>query len=265
LALIESFQQRFPELPQVACFDTAFHFHMPRVAQILPIPRAFFEKGIRRYGFHGLSYAYLMQELAKIAGPSAVQGRVVVAHLGSGASLAAVRDGKSIDTSMSFTPTAGIPMSTRTGDLDPALAAYLVRNKEMTYEEFHDMINRRAGLLGVSETSGDMRDLLEREATDPRAADAVAMFCYQVKKWIGSFAAALGGIDTLIFSGGIGEHCPPVRQRACEGLSFLGIEIDEVANLANSAIISTARVVVRVMATDEELMMARSVREIVCV
>jgi acetate kinase len=263
LSLIESFQKRFPALPQVACFDTAFHFHMPRVAQILPIPRKFFEKGIRRYGFHGLSYSYLLEELERIAGKDASRQRIVMAHLGAGASLAAVVDGHSMDTSMSFTPTAGIPMATRTGDLDPALAAYLVRNKEMTFEEFHDMINRSAGMFGVSETTGDMRDLLEREASDPRAADAVAMFCYEVKKRIGSYASAMGGIDTLIFSGGIGEHAPQVRERACQGLSFLGIEIDPHANQAGAAVISTGRVSVRVMVTDEELMIARSVREIV--
>ena len=207
IELIEAFRQRHPKLPQVACFDTAFHQTMPRVAKLLPIPRRFDAKGIQRYGFHGLSYAYLMEELARLGDPAATKGRVILAHLGNGASLAAVRDGKSIDTSMGFTPTAGLVMSTRSGDLDPGLAPYLARTEQMTAKQFYEMVNHESGLLGVSETSSDMRDLLAQEAEDVRAAEAVALFCYQAKKWIGSFAAALGGLDTLVFAGGIGENC----------------------------------------------------------
>ena len=211
IELIEAFRQRHPRLPQVACFDTAFHRTMPRVATLLPIPRRYEAQGVRRYGFHGLSYAILMEELARLGDPAAKKGRVILAHLGNGASLAAVRDGKSIDTSMGFTPTAGLVMSTRSGDLDPGLVAYLARTEQMSAAKFQKMVNHESGLLGVSETSSDMRDLLDRETKDVRAAEAVALFCYQAKKWIGSFAAALGGLDTLVFAGGIGENAPPVR------------------------------------------------------
>ena len=261
IELIEAFRQRHPKLPQVACFDTAFHRTMPRVAKILPVPRRFDAKGIQRYGFHGLSYAYLMEELARLGDPAATKGRVVLAHLGNGASLAAVRNGKSIDTSMGFTPTAGLVMSTRTGDLDPGVAPYLERTEQMTTKQFYKMVNHESGLLGVSEISPDMRDLLAQEANDERAAEAVALFCYQVKKWVGSFAAALGGLDTLVFAGGIGENMPVIRARICDGLGFLGIELHEAHNAKNASQISTSsgRVAVRVIRTDEELMIARSV------
>jgi acetate kinase len=261
IELIEAFHQRHPKRPQVACFDTAFHRDMPRVAKLLPIPRRLAAKGVQRYGFHGLSYAYLMEELTRLGDPAATKGRVILAHLGNGASLAAVRDGQSIDTSMGFTPTAGLPMSTRSGDLDPGLLIYLARAEQMTATQFHHMANHESGLLGVSETSSDMRDLLDRETQDVRAAEAVALFCYQAKKWIGSFAAALGGLDTLVFAGGIGEHAPLVRARICAGLSFLGIELNESRNAETAAVISTdaSQGTVRVIRTDEELMMARSV------
>jgi acetate kinase len=264
IELIEAFRQRHPKLPQVACFDTTFHQTMPRVAKLLPIPRRFDAKGIQRYGFHGLSYAYLMEELTRLGDPAATKGRVILAHLGNGASLAAVRDGKSIDTSMGFTPTAGLVMSTRSGDLDPGLAPYLARTEQMTTQQFYDMVNHQSGLLGVSEISSDMRDLLDHEKSDVRAAEAVALFCYQAKKWIGSFAAVLGGLDTLVFAGGIGENASPVRARICKQLNFLGIEIHETRNAENAAVISTitARVTVRVIRTDEELMIARSVSRI---
>ena len=261
ILLTEAFHRRFPDLPQVACFDTAFHHNLPRVARLLPIPRRYEAQGVRRYGFHGLSYAFLMGELARLAGTEAAQGRVILAHLGNGASLAAVRDGKPVDTSMSFTPTAGVPMSTRSGDLDPGLVWYLARTEKMGAKQFNEMVNFQSGLLGVSETSSDMRDLLDRETQDVRAAEAVALFCYQVKKWIGAFAAALGGVDTLVFAGGIGEQAPPVRARICAGLGFLGIELEEKRNAANAGSISAAasRVAVRVIHTDEELMIAKTV------
>jgi len=261
IELIEAFRQRHPKLPQVACFDTAFHQTMPRVAKLLPLPRRFDARGVQRYGFHGLSYAYLMEELGRLGDPAATTGRVILAHLGNGASLAAVRDGKSIDTSMGFTPTAGLVMSTRSGDLDPGLAPYLARTEQMTTKQFYDMVNHKSGLLGISETSSDMRDLLDHEKRDVRAAEAVALFCYQAKKWIGSFAAALGGLDTLVFSAGIGENCPAIRARICDGLDFLGIELNKTRNTKNAAVISTdaSRAAVRVICTDEELMIARSV------
>ena len=261
ILLTEAFHRRFPELPQVACFDTAFHHDLPRVAQLLPIPRRYEAQGVRRYGFHGLSYSFLMGELARLAGAEAAQGRVILAHLGNGASLAAVRNGKPVDTSMGFTPTAGVPMSTRSGDLDPGLVWYLARSEKMSAKQFNEMVNFQSGLLGISETSSDMRDLLEREAQDVRAAEAVALFCYQVKKWVGAFAAALGGLDTLVFAGGIGENAPVVRTRICDGLGFLGIELEEKRNAANEGVISSdgSRVSVRVIRTDEEWMIAKTV------
>ena len=264
IELIEAFRQRHSKLPQVACFDTAFHQTMPRVAKLLPIPRRFDAKGVQRYGFHGLSYAYLMEELARLGDLAATKGRVILAHLGNGASLAAVRDGKSIDTSMGFTPTAGLVMSTRSGDLDPGLAPYLARTEQITTKQFYEMVNHESGLLGVSETSSDMRDLCASEATDVRAAEAVELFCYQAKKWIGSFAAALGGLDTLVFAGGIGENAPLVRARICAGLNFIGLELSESRNTQIGGVISTdaSRVTVRVIRTDEELMIARSVSRV---
>ncbi len=261
ILLTEAFHRRFPDLPQVACFDTAFHHDLPRVARLLPIPRRYEAQGVRRYGFHGLSYAFLVEELARVAGPEAAEGRLVLAHLGSGASVAAVHRGKSVDTSMSFTPAAGVPMSTRSGDLDPGLVWYLARTGRMSAKQFNEMVNFQSGLLGVSETSSDMSDLLAREAQDVRAAEAVALFCYRIKKCIGAFAAALGGLDTLVFAGGIGENAPVVRARICEGLGFLGIEIEEGRNAANEGVISTpaGRVAVRVIRTDEERMIAETV------
>ncbi|MEO6689633.1 MAG: acetate/propionate family kinase [Dokdonella sp.] len=261
ILLIKAFHHRFRELPQIACFDTEFHRDLPRVARLLPIPRRYEAMGVRRYGFHGLSYAFLMEELARLGDAAATAGRVILVHLGSGASLAAVRDGKSIDTSMSFTPTSGILMSTRCGDLDPGLIGYLARTEKMSAQHFNKMVTTQSGLLGISETSPDMRDLLKHETHDVRAAEAVALFCYQVKKWIGAFAAALGGVDTLVFAGGIGENSPVVRERVCAGLEFLGIELDQKQNATNEGVISTSArtVAVRVIRTDEELMVAKSV------
>lgn len=264
IGLIEALRQRQPQLPQVACFDTAFHRTMPRVAKLLPIPRRYQKLGVERYGFHGLSYAYLMEELRRLD-PAAAKGRVILAHLGNGASLAAVRDGRSIDTSMGFTPAAGLVMSTRSGDLDPGLLSFLSRRKKMTPTQFDHMVNHESGLRGVSATSSDMRDLLAREAKDPRAAEAIALFCYQARKWIGAYAAALGGLDTLVFAGGIGENSPVIRGRICEGLEFLGLKLHRTRNANNAALVSTnaARVAVRVIPTDEARMIARAVCRVV--
>jgi acetate kinase len=261
ILLTEAFHRRFPDLPQVACFDTAFHHDLPLVARLLPIPRRYEAQGVRRYGFHGLSYSFLMGELARLDGTAAAQGRVILAHLGNGASLAAVHDGKPVDTSMSFTPTAGLPMSTRSGDIDPGLVWYLARTEQMSAKQFNEMVNFQSGLLGISEISSDMHDLLDQEMQDERAAIAIALFCYQVKKWIGAFAAALGGVDTLVFAGGMGENAPTVRARICDGLGFLGIELEVKRNTANENVISaqTSRVPVRVIHTDEALMIARLV------
>ncbi len=259
IALVEAFRVRMPQLPQIVCFDTGFHTSMPRVAKLLSLPRRYDRKGIQRYGFHGLSYEYLMQELVRVGDAAATQGCVILAHLGNGASLAAVRNGKSIDTSMGFTPAAGLPMSTRSGDLDPGLVGYLAREDGMTMLEFDQIVNHESGLIGVSEISSDMQDLISQESTEIRAAEAVTLFCYQAKKWIGAFVAALGGVQTIVFAGGIGENAPCVRSRICEGLGCFGIEIDDVRNDANAAVISTgnSRVTVRVMRTDEEQVIAR--------
>lgn len=261
IKLIEVFAKRYPALAQIACFDTSFHTTMPPVAKLLPIPRRYRDKGVQRYGFHGISYAYLMEELDRLAGSRTAQGKVILAHLGSGASVAAVKEGKSIDTSMGFTPASGLPMTTRTGDLDPGVAWYFMQIEKLTPQQFNHLINHESGLLGVSETSADIRELIKREATDSRAADAVELFCYQTKKWIGSFAAALGGLDTLVFSGGIGEHEAAIRKRICFGLQFLGIELDETRNNKNENIISTdeSKIPVYVIKTNEEIMIAKLV------
>ncbi len=261
IELMEALLRRYPKLQQVACFDTAFHRTMPRVARLLPIPRRFDKKGVQRYGFHGLSYEYLMEELARVGGAKEARGRVILAHLGNGASLAAVRDGKSIDTSMGFTPTSGLPMSTRTGDLDPGVAWYLMQSERLSPQRFNQLINRESGLLGISGTSSDMRDLIKKQANDNRAREAVALFCYQAKKWIGAFAASLGGLDTLVFSGGIGENSPYVRSQICEGLNFMGISLDTARNKNSSGIISKkgSPVAVRIIRTDEEVFIANLV------
>lgn len=261
--LVEIFKKRYPEMPQIACFDTSFHTTMPTVAKLLPIPRRIMKLGIQRYGFHGISYAYLINELGTIAGKEISLGKVILAHLGNGASLCAVKEGKSLDTSMGFTPSSGIPMGTRTGDMDPGVIWYLMQVEKITPKEFSHLINHESGMLGVSETSSDMRDLLGSRTTDSRAAEAVELFCYQIKKCIGSYAAVLQGLDTLVFSGGIGEHAHEIREEICRGLQFLGIELNEARNKNNEAVISAdnSKVVVRVIQTNEQLMMARSVCE----
>jgi acetate kinase len=263
IALITEFARHYPGTQQVACFDTAFHHSMPHVSQILPIPRRYYEQGVRRYGFHGLSYSYLMRELERVD-PEAAHRKVVLAHLGNGASMAAVKEGRSIDTTMAFTPAAGLVMNTRSGDLDPGLVAFFARTEQMTAEQFDEMVNKRSGLAGVSEVSPDTRELLAREGNDVRAAEAIELFCYQARKWIGALSAALNGLDTLIFSAGIGENSPVIRERICAGLEFLGVELDPVANKANSPIISKTggTVTVRVIPTDEELCLAESAVEL---
>ena len=249
LALIESFRARHPAQIQIVCFDTAFHHDLPRVAQLLAIPRRFFAQGVRRYGFHGLSCEYLLTELARISGAEAARGRLIFAHLGNGSSLTAIQDGKSVDTSMGFTPSSGLPMGSRSGDIDPGLFDYLIRTQGMDATAVHQMINSASGMLGISETTSDMHDLLRAQATDVRAAEAVSLFCYQSKQWVGAFTAILGGIDTLVFAGGIGENSAEIRARICRGLEFLGIEIDEARNLQGLGVISArdSQVTVRVI------------------
>jgi acetate kinase len=259
IKLIELFKNKFPDVPQLACFDTMFHQTMPEVAQMLAIPRKYQQKGIRRYGFHGLSYQFLAEQLNLLSKDDKSNSRVIIAHLGSGASLAAIKNGQSIDTSMGFTPSAGIPMSTRSGDLDPGAASYLLKTEKLSPTEFNHLVNHEAGLVGISETSGDISKLLNIKETDLKAAEAIDVFCYQVSKCIGAYAAALGGLDTLVFTGGIGEHLPAIREQVCRNLGFLGIEVDNDKNLNHADIISSGKVCVRVMPTNEALMMARLV------
>jgi acetate kinase len=261
IQLIEAIGRRFPDLPQMLCFDTAFHRELPRRSMLLPIPRRYEAAGVRRYGFHGLSYTYLMQELGRLRDPSAARGRVILAHLGSGASLAAVRDGHCIDTTMGFTPTGGLMMGTRPGDLDPGVLIYLADSERMDAAALGRMLNHESGLKGVSDTSADIRDLLKREAEDVRAAEAIELFCYLAKKAIAAFAGALGGVDTLVFAGGIGENSPDIRARICAGLEFLGIGLSGPRNGRNAELISddagSAAVAVRVIRTDEESVIAQ--------
>ncbi|HSZ84694.1 MAG TPA: acetate/propionate family kinase [Puia sp.] len=264
IKLIELFQKHYPAIQQIACFDTSFHTSIAMVAKLLPIPRKYFSMGIQRYGFHGLSYSYLMEELDKLTGNKVGKEKIILAHLGNGASIAAIKNGKSIDTSMSFTPTAGIPMSTRTGDLDPGVAWYLMHQEKMSAKQFNYLINHESGLLGISETNSDMRELLKLQAIDTRAADAIDIFCYQTKKYIGAYAAALGGLNRLVFSGGIGENAPEIRERICSSLKFLGVELDKKRNGKNKEIISSdnSSVTVHVIKTNEELMIAKLVCDV---
>jgi len=263
--LIEKLRQLFPGATQVACFDTAFHHNLPTVARLLPIPRRYEAKGIRRYGFHGLSYTYVMQEVSRLAGPDAANGRLILAHLGNGVSLTAVKHGQSVDTTMGLTPSGGVPMSTRSGDVDPGLALYLARTEGLDVGQFNDLVTFQSGLLGISETSSDMKELLDHEADDSRAKDAVDLFCYQVKKSIGSLMAALGGLDMLVFTGGMGEQAPKIRARICEGLDFLGLNIEETRNADSDSLISSdiSKVAVRVIHTDEAFIIAQSTAQLI--
>ena len=258
------FVKRFnPALPQVVCFDTAFHQQMPKVARTYALPQNFYDEGLQRFGFHGLSYEYITEQLRALDG-AAAEGRVIIAHLGNGASMAALRGGKSIDTSMGFTPAEGLMMGTRAGDIDSGLLLYLLEEKQMTPAAVKTLLNQQAGLLGVSGTSADMRDLLEREATDERAAAAIELFCYRAKKYLGAYAATLGGVERLVFTGGIGAHAAAIRERICAGLEFLGIKLDAARNQAAAPVISSddSRVKVRVIKTNEDLMIARHTIEL---
>jgi acetate kinase len=259
LKAIQATSYFYPDMIQVACFDTAFHRNMPNLAKVIALPRHYQHSGMIRYGFHGLSYEYIIQELRKEAGDKIADGRVIIAHLGNGASMAAVRHGRSVDTTMGFTPAGGLVMSTRSGDLDPGVLIYLLEERGLHPSALNELINHQAGLLGVSGISSDMRDLLDKEQSEIHARQAVDLFCYQASKHLGALAVVLGGIDTLIFTAGIGENSPIVRQRICQNLAFLGIHINPQLNNANVPIISSERapVTVRVMKTDEDLMMAR--------
>ena len=249
---------RWPQIAQVACFDTAFHATLAEAASRYAIPERLYEAGLRKYGFHGLSYEYVVAALG-----ASTLGRAVIAHLGNGCSMVAVCDGKSVDTTMGFTPSAGLVMGTRAGDVDPGLLLYLV---EQGYDglALDGVINREGGLLGLSGTTADVRDLLDRRASDPRAERAIDVFVWSARKWVGAMAAALGGIDSLVFTGGIGEHAAPVRAAVSAGLGHLGVEIDASRNETNAPVISAsgARCTVHVVRTDEERIVARHARSV---
>ena len=239
--LIDQFTQHYPDVPSIACFDTSFFSDMPMVAKIIPIPQKYYADGVRRYGFHGLSYTSLLATFRKQAGVVAANGRVILAHLGSGASLAAVRDGKPIDTTMGFTPTSGIVMSTRSGDLDPNIFSFLHQKNNLSVNEFNHMVSSESGLLGISQLTGDMRTLLELEKNNENAALAVELFVRDVKKSIGALATTMGGVSSLIFSGGIGEQSAVLRTRICEGLEYMGIELNEDTNAEHAFLISSSK------------------------
>lgn len=265
IALIEIFEKVFAGVPQVMCLDTAFHRTLPRVATMLPIPRRFDEAGLRRYGYHGLSYEFLMSELEREDGKPVSGGRVVLAHLGSGASLAAVRGGKPIDTTMAASALSGLMMGTRPGDLDPGVVLYMAQQGRLTPDKLVSLLNKECGLLGVSGISADVRDLLAKRTTDTHASEAIDLFCWIARKHIAAMTASLGGLDTLVFSGGIGENSPEIRAGICESLGYLGIVLDPALNAAGKGRISASgsRVLVRVIRTDEEQMIARHVERLV--
>ena len=256
---IETVARRFPDLPQVVCFDTAFHRDLPDVVQRFPLPGALWDAGIRRYGFHGLSYEYVVHALG-----AASRGRVVIAHLGSGASMAAVRDGRSVETTMGLTPTGGLMMGTRPGDLDPGVLLHLLVNGQYDVEGLTRLVERESGLLGVSGLSADMRTLLAARDRDQNAARAVAMFCHRARREVGALAAVLGGLDSLVFTGGIGERSAVIREEICRGLEHLGVGLDLDANRAHAPIVSPrgAGCTVRVVETNEDLMVARHTRAV---
>ncbi|WP_426370306.1 acetate/propionate family kinase [Pseudocolwellia sp. HL-MZ7] len=260
--LIETLHQHFPKIKQIACFDTAFHHSLPAVAKLLPIPRRFYRVGIQRYGFHGISYTFLMKTLANMY--TNLPRRIILAHLGNGASMAAILEGNCIDTSMGFTPSGGLVMGTRCGDLDPGVVQYIQAHEKLNNQECSQLLNHQSGLLGVSEISADMHDLLELKNTDKRAAEAIELFCYQAKKWVGSYSASLNGLDTLVFSGGIGENAAIIRARICEKMQYLGIKLDQTRNENHDNVISTSdsSVTVHVIHTDEEQMIASMVSKL---
>jgi acetate kinase len=256
LAAVEAAMSRLPNVPQVACFDTSFHRGQPAVAELIPLPRELRQAGLQRYGFHGLSYEYIASVLPQVA-PEIAQGRVIVAHLGSGASLCALKEGKSLDSTLGFTALDGLCMGTRPGALDPGVVLHLFQSLKLSAKEVENLLYKKSGLLGISGISNDMRDLLGRP--EPEAQLAVDYFVYRAAKEIGALTAVLGGVDGLVFTAGIGENSPEIRRRICEACAWLGVELNENANRDRGPEISTARskVSVWVVPTNEELMIAR--------
>jgi len=262
---IQSLHKLYPKLKQVACFDTSFHRNMPKPAKMFAIPWEFYQQGVKRYGFHGLSYEYILSELQQIEEKPVSSKRIIIAHLGNGASMAAVKDGRSVDTTMGFTPAGGLMMSSRSGDLDPGIIIYLLKEKHLNGDQLNRLINQQSGLAGISGISSDMKVLIEKQKKESRVSEAIELFCYQAQKFIGALTAVLGGIDILIFTGGIGENAPEIRERICQQLGFLGIYLDKNLNEQNASVISVKDkpVAVRVMKTNEELMIARHTRKII--
>jgi acetate kinase len=262
ITAIRAFSQVFPKATQIVCFDTAFHQHMPFVARHYALPRRFWEQGLLRYGFHGLSCEYIMQTLQQTA-PETARGRIIIAHLGNGASMTAVQDGRSIDTTMGLTPAGGLVMGTRPGDLDPGVILYLLKEQQLSADELNELLNKQSGLKALSGKMSDVEDLLASAPEHPHAAEAIDLFCYQARKHAGALAAAMGGLDTFIFTGGIGEHAAEIRQRICEGLEFLGMHIDSTQNEQAAALISApgSAVAIRVIPASEERMIAQHTRQ----
>lgn len=263
LAVVEAVAQQWPDLPQIACFDTAFHRTQPRLAEIFPLPRALTDAGVLRYGFHGLSYQYIASVLPKYLGPGP-GSRVIVAHLGNGASLCALKDGKSIATTMGFTTLDGLMMGSRSGAIDPGVVLYLITQKKMAASDVADLLNKKSGLLGVSGISSDMRTL--EAADDPRAKEALDLFAYRAIRETGSLVAALGGLDAFVFTAGIGEHSTRMRQMICDGLAWTGLRLDAGRNAASATTISAAasKVGVFVIPTNEEMAIATDTCQLIC-
>ncbi len=261
LKAVKLILDQFPDMPQVACFDTAFHRTQPKLNEMYALPRALTDEGVIRYGFHGSSYEYIASILPKVAGGRA-QGRVIVAHLGNGASLCAMHNGKSVGTTMGFTPLDGLMMGTRTGDIDPGVSMYLQEQKGMSLKEIANIFNKESGLKGVSGISPDMRELLASK--DPKAAEAVDLFCLYVARHLASLTVDLGGLDAIVFTAGIGENSPVIREKICKHLEHLGVNLDAEHNAANGSSIDAvhSKVRVHVVKTNEELMMAQHVRNV---
>ena len=257
LELIQIVNRKYPSLKQIACYDTAFHQNLPPVARKFALPRNLEKEGIKRYGFHGLSYGYLIEKLKRERGIKQAKGRLILMHLGSGASMTAVSNLKSIDTTMGFTPTGGLMMGTRCGDLDPGIILYLLQKNGLTAKDLNKLLNKESGLLGVSGKTADMQMLLSLKETDAHAAEAIALFCYQVKKNLCAYIGILGGIDAIVFTGGIGENIPEIRTQICEGLGFLGVKLDQKKNEHSESLISIrGQIPIYVIKTDEEHMIA---------
>ena len=262
LAGIAAARRAQPALPQIACFDTAFHHGLPRLATLTALPGEFYGEGVRRYGFHGLSYEYVVDALRR-DGIDVDHERVVVAHLGNGASMCALKGGRSVETTMGFSTLAGLPMGTRCGDIDAGIVLYLLAEKSMTVERVQHLLYEESGLLGVSGLSRNMQDLLARP-TEPTAVEAIEFFCYQARRHLGALTAVLGGLDRLVFTGGIGANAPPVRAKVCMDLEYLGIALDAERNANGARLISAdvSRVAIEAFPTDEELTIARHVQQV---